>query len=160
MGVLYLDLSLNLILFLSITRSQVPQSRKRLILRGSCPCSRLGHTSDFHSYSRFRWSVVPTKQQASADIFLLGRFTPSVFTFSVNVFSDCCHPDPTQQRVAQLRHHLASVEGFLLGGCLLFDYYLLSLLINRVTIGYHMLNVSHLFHGVTDIIKYNVMPHH
>ena len=47
---LYLEIQLNIV-SLNNTISQVPQPRKRLILRGSCPHSRLGHTSDIHSHS-------------------------------------------------------------------------------------------------------------
>ena len=47
---LYLKIKLNII-FLNHSISQVLQPRKRLILRGSCPHSRLGHTSDIHSHS-------------------------------------------------------------------------------------------------------------
>ena len=39
--------------------SKVLQSRKGLILRGSCPHSRLGHTSVIHSHSYSRCEVLP-----------------------------------------------------------------------------------------------------
>ena len=37
--------------------------------------------------------------------------------------------------------------------CTIEDYYLLSLLIDSVTIDCYMLNVSHLFYGVTDMLQ-------
>ena len=60
LGLFILRFNINLnVFFLNHTCNQVPLSRKRLILRGSCPRARQGHTDiHSHSYSRFKSIVL------------------------------------------------------------------------------------------------------
>ena len=55
------------IISLSHTIIQVLQSRRRLIFMGSCSCSRLRHTSNFHSHSHSRFkSCAPVAYENQA----------------------------------------------------------------------------------------------
>ena len=68
------------------TIRQVPQPRNRLILRGSCPRSRLGHTSDIHSHSYNRCQCSHPAANIT-DIFCWACLHLKFF-LGVNVLSD------------------------------------------------------------------------
>ena len=76
----------------------MPQPRKRLILRGSSPHSRLGHTSDIHSQSYSWFGMVCTP-------------AGMVYTFSFSFVLVCLViMDPVRQGDAQLSHPLSQVS--------------------------------------------------
>ena len=83
----------------------MPQPRKRLIIRGSCPHFRLGHTSDIHShsYSNVRFS------HRTANITDISCGDGFSFSFSfVLVFLVII--DPVQQGDALLSHPICQVS--------------------------------------------------
>ena len=82
---LYLEIKLNII-SLNHTISQVLQPRKRLILRGSCPRSRLG-TSDIHSHSYSIGSTPPSNSMF--DIIVDPRWIVDCGSYFGNVSSAC-----------------------------------------------------------------------
>ena len=81
------------------------QPRKRPILTGSCPHSRLGHTSDIHSHS-YSNSDSPTQQHTS-----LTSPAGMIYTFSFSfVFVCLVIIDPVQQEDAQLSRPLCQAS--------------------------------------------------
>ena len=104
-----MELKLNIIsLNHNLVRCPSLERVKSLILRGLCPHSRLGHTSDIHSH-RGGEPVVsgsPTQQQIS-----LTSPVGMVNTFSFCFVLVCLVIiDPVQQGDAQLSHPLCQVS--------------------------------------------------
>ena len=100
----------DLIEFLSITISQVPHPRKRLILRGSCPHSRLSHTSDVHSHS---YSSVGFSHPA-AHITDISWWDGLHLHFLLCVSVNLVIIDPVHQGDAQGSHPLCQVGAYVL----------------------------------------------
>ena len=81
---IHLEIKLNII-SINHTIRQVPH-RKRLILGWSCHHSRLGHTSDIHSYSYSRCQVLPPSSNFTDISCWAGLHLQ--FFLCVNLFSD------------------------------------------------------------------------